>query len=105
MDVEKNTKFFHLKVSQRKKRNWIHIIKDASGKINSEPERIENIFVDHFKDLFQSYPTQNIDEAVEMFKDRITQPIKVWLLVSAMQSGFVLPPTPIVSHLIDMSLL
>jgi len=74
---EKKTKFFHFKVSQRKKRNWIHTIKDASGMINFEPERIENIYVDHFKDLFQSYPTQNTntDKAIEVFKDRITQPI------------------------------
>jgi len=80
---KKNTKLFHIIVSQRKKRNRIHTIKDASGMINSEPERIENIFVDHFKDLFQSYPTQNIDEAVEVFKDRITQPIKDTLELEA----------------------
>jgi hypothetical protein len=46
---DKNTKFFHQKAIQRKRKNKIETIKDPRDQIHTEQEEIENIFIDHFQ--------------------------------------------------------
>jgi hypothetical protein len=54
---DKNTKFFHMKASQRKKRNTIKGIIDQQGQYKTKHEDIETVLLDHFKALFENQPT------------------------------------------------
>lgn len=50
-DGDLNTHYFPSKVSQRKWKNAIHRIKDASGTWK-EKEAKDQVIIDHFKNLF-----------------------------------------------------
>jgi hypothetical protein len=69
---DKNTKFFHMKANQRRKKNKIDSISDSNGQLQYEEDKIEQIFVDQFQNLFSSRETFNIPEIVEVVKGRIT---------------------------------
>jgi hypothetical protein len=70
---DKNTKYFHLKANQRRKRNKITELKDNNGQVWRDYEDIEKILVEHFKNLFQKQQTQNIARTVEVVKDKLNQ--------------------------------
>ncbi|PNX71390.1 ribonuclease H [Trifolium pratense] len=70
---DKNTKFFHLKASQRRKKNRIESITDHMGNNHTEPEKIELVFLNHFQHLFNKQTTTNINDTVQVVKNRISQ--------------------------------
>lgn len=51
---EKNTKYFHHKVSQRKRKNCIHGLYDSSGVWREDVDDIEKIITDYYSSLFSS---------------------------------------------------
>jgi exonuclease III len=57
---DKNTKFFHLKASQRRRKNKIEAITDPLGNIHTDRDMIEQTFLSHFQQLFTSQPTTNV---------------------------------------------
>ncbi|GAU41426.1 hypothetical protein TSUD_26060 [Trifolium subterraneum] len=61
---DKNTKFFHQEASQRRRKNHIDSIKDSVGNQHNEEDKIEEIFLQHFQQLFTSQQTHNIAETV-----------------------------------------
>jgi hypothetical protein len=69
---DRNTKFFHQKASQRRKKNKIDTIMDSNGETHSNPQTIENTLITHFETLFTSQATHNINLAVKGVKDKIT---------------------------------
>jgi hypothetical protein len=73
---DKNTKYFHMKASQRRKRNRITELKDNNGHVVRDYEDIEKILVEHFQNLFQKQQTHNIDKTVEVVKDKLNQEMK-----------------------------
>jgi hypothetical protein len=75
----KNTKFFHLKASQRRKRNKITEIRDNQGNNWTDHDDIERVFLDHFKLLFQTQPTQDIANIVAVVKDKLNNDMKDYL--------------------------
>jgi hypothetical protein len=70
---DRNTKFVHQKASQRRRRNKIEAIKDNSDVIHTEQDEIENIFTDHFQNLFTSQPITNVAETVHAVHNKLTQ--------------------------------
>jgi hypothetical protein len=70
---DKNTKFFHKKASQRRRKNTIDCIKDPSGTIHINQEEIEAIFTSHFQDIFSSQQTTNIEDIVQVASNIINQ--------------------------------
>lgn len=46
---DRNTKFFHQKASQRRKRNWIHQIKNDAGEVFFEEEKIARVMTEFFQ--------------------------------------------------------
>jgi hypothetical protein len=57
---DRNSKFFHACINQRRRANGIHSIADESGRVFSDPEEIEDAFVSYFRALFVSSNPRNI---------------------------------------------
>jgi hypothetical protein len=69
----KNTKFFHLKATNRRRKNRIEAINDEQGMKHYDNDKIEEIFLAHFNKLFTNQTTQNILETTEVVKGKITE--------------------------------
>jgi hypothetical protein len=67
------------KTSQRRRRNKIGTIKDSRDVIHTEQEEIENIFTNHFQNLFTSQPITNVAETVHAVHSKITQDMATYL--------------------------
>jgi hypothetical protein len=63
---DKNTKFFHLKASQRRNKNKIEAIADPEGNIHTDKDMIDQIFLNHFQLLFTSQTTTNVAETTQV---------------------------------------
>jgi hypothetical protein len=68
-----------MKASQRKKRNTIRGIVDNDRVLQTTHDKIEVILMDHFKSLFQSQPTHQISETVQVVKDKLNNDMKEML--------------------------
>ena len=53
-DGDRNTKYFHHKASQRRKRNFVKGLFNERGEWCDDGEDIENIFSDYFSSIFES---------------------------------------------------
>ncbi|MCH86014.1 hypothetical protein A2U01_0006868 [Trifolium medium] len=73
---DKNTKFFYLKASQRRKKNTINTITDSMGINHNEQEEIEDVFLNHFQQLFTNQPTINVFETVQAVQNKLTQDMR-----------------------------
>jgi hypothetical protein len=70
---DKNTRFFHQKASQRRRKNKIEIIKDTMNVPHTDHDEIEQILTNHFQLLYSTQPTNNISETVQVVKNKINQ--------------------------------
>jgi hypothetical protein len=68
---DRNTKFFHQKASQRRRKNKIETIKDQLDITHTDKEEIENVFLTHFQDLFTSQDTNNVMETTQTVHNKI----------------------------------
>jgi hypothetical protein len=68
---DKNTKFFHQKANQRRRKNKIEAIKDQMGNIHTDRTNIEDIFLNHFKTLFTTQKPTNIANITNVVQNRI----------------------------------
>jgi hypothetical protein len=68
---DKNTKFFHLKASQRRNKNKIEAIADPEGNIHTDKDMIDQIFLNHFQLLFTSQTTTNVAETTQVVQNRL----------------------------------
>ena len=70
---DRNTKYFHYKASQRRKKNEIRGLLDGEGNWCKEKIDIANIVVSYFKELYStSFPTRAM-EVVDLIPRRITR--------------------------------
>jgi hypothetical protein len=49
---DQNSRFFHSKATQRKRRNIIEFIEDSVGEVRTNPQEITALFVNYFDNLF-----------------------------------------------------
>ena len=49
---DKNTKFFHSKASQRRRRNFIHGVRDNNNIWVEEPKEVADVAIDYFESIF-----------------------------------------------------
>lgn len=67
-----NTKFFHFKASQRKKKNTIYATTDNQGVLWQDLPHIHDIFINHFKDIFSTSNPIAGHNYLDVIKNRIT---------------------------------
>jgi hypothetical protein len=67
-----NTKYFHYKANQRKRKNTIHSIQDSSGSTWQDSDKIQSIFINHFQNIFKSSTTQDNQDIYNVVKNRIS---------------------------------
>ena len=53
-DGDRNTRFFHCRATQRRRRNLITRIKNQSNEWCTQPDQISAIFLDYYQELFSS---------------------------------------------------
>ncbi|KAL2944942.1 Ribosome maturation factor RimP [Bienertia sinuspersici] len=83
-DGDKNTKYFHHKDTQRRKRNYIKGLFDHSGNWHASEEEVERIISNYFEDIFTSTnPShQNMQEVTKQHQGRkLTTRSRRYLLV------------------------
>jgi hypothetical protein len=51
---DKNSKYFHISLLKRRRRNRIVSIKNSQGQITLDPKEIAKCFVNYFKNIFSS---------------------------------------------------
>lgn len=76
---DRNTRFFHMKGNQRRRRNKIDKIQDNSGFTHFETKNIEGTFLDYFKTLFTSQNPSNVMTIVQVVNNKLTEDMKTLL--------------------------
>lgn len=75
---DQNTKYFHQKASQRKKKKSISRIKDDAGTWRTAHDRDE-VIVDYFKNLFSATENRQYMEVVEGIEPKMTEVMQAHL--------------------------
>jgi hypothetical protein len=68
---DNNTKFFHFKASQRRKKNYIHSIYDNQGVLWHDECHIREIFIKYFHDIFSSSTPSNVHYNLDVIHNRV----------------------------------
>ena len=69
---DKNTKFFHSKASQRRRRNHIQSIKNAEGRWVEEEDGIAGVAIEYFENLFKAGTCDRMEECLNTVNPKIT---------------------------------
>lgn len=73
---DSNTKYFHYKANQRRRKNTIHSITDSQGQRWRDVHHIHQTFKAYFKDIFTSSKPVINTEDLHMISSRIDQEMK-----------------------------
>ena len=69
---DKNSKFFHLKASQRRQKNLIQGIMDTEGRWLEDIDDVAGVAVQYFNHLFSRGPCPRIEECLEAVPHKVT---------------------------------
>ena len=69
---DKNTKFFHSKATQRRRRNHIQGVKNSDGIWVEEMEEIANVAITYFENLFNPGACDQIDNCLSVVQQKLT---------------------------------
>jgi hypothetical protein len=71
MEGDKNTKFFHEKANQRRKKNEASKFMDACGVWWSTDDHVGRILIDYFSDIFSSSNLVDVDVVCEVVRGKL----------------------------------
>jgi hypothetical protein len=77
---DRNSKFFHACVNQRRKKNLIQQITDSAGILCTEQGDIEEAFFRYYTDLFQSIALEGVEGCLSGMSCRVTAEMNESLL-------------------------
>ena len=63
---DKNTKFFHIRASQRRRKNNIKGLYDRFGVLQTEEEQIAKIVEEYYKQLYTSTNSMDVEQVMEV---------------------------------------
>lgn len=69
---DRNTRFFHLRASQRKKRIRINKLKRADGSFTEVEEEMASLTTTFYRDLYTSEGTENTDQLLDSVPVKVT---------------------------------
>lgn len=72
---DKNSKYFHIKASQRRRKNTINQIQDDNGNTWSDNDRMSSTFMEYFSKIFTSSNPLDMQDTIDVVKDRINNDI------------------------------
>ncbi|WVZ57425.1 hypothetical protein U9M48_007811 [Paspalum notatum var. saurae] len=78
---DRNTKFFHACASERRRRNFIRVLKDEEGGV-VEGRRLKHFITNHYKCLFSSCSGQRVTDVLQAVKRKVTSSMNEFLLKS-----------------------
>jgi hypothetical protein len=70
---DRNTKYFHGRASQRRRRNNIKGVRDQAGIWQDNDDQVARVFLEYYRSLFTSSDPRNIEEAVAPTPQVVTQ--------------------------------
>ena len=68
---DKNTRFFHKCIKQRRKKNVISQIIDEEGRTWSSPREVEKAFSSYFQHIFTSSNPVGVDDSLNLMLTRV----------------------------------
>ena len=69
---DRNTKFFHSKTTQRRKKNHINGIKNSQGQWVEELEEVVEVASDYFDNLFSAGVANQMEECLNTVSNKVT---------------------------------
>ena len=69
---DKNTRFFHMRSSQRKKKNKITLLKKPCGQVMSDEHEMRTLTANFYKQLYTSEGTENMVEVLNTVPTKVT---------------------------------
>ena len=69
---DKNTRYFHCRATQRRRRNRILQLKDSTGSWVTHQTQVPHVFINFYKDLFTSANPSQIEQVVEKIPRVVT---------------------------------
>jgi hypothetical protein len=76
----KNTRFFHLRTSQRKKKNKICRLLRPDGVATENEQELADLNRDFYDNLYRSEGVENMDEVLNVVPSKVTQQMNERLL-------------------------
>lgn len=76
----KKAQFFHLRASQRKKRNKIEKLKKTNGTVTSDEREMSGMAYQFYKTLYTSEGTTNMDRVLETVPLKVTEEMNSLLM-------------------------
>jgi hypothetical protein len=76
---DRNTRFFHSKASQRRRRNSLVFLRLENGAIITDSEQIGRQFVDYYQELFTAAPLAGVDTILGGIQTRVTDEMNMKL--------------------------
>ena len=76
---DRNTKYFHMIASRRRRNNFIAGVEDERGIWCDEPQKIENAFLRYFREIFTSTEPTNMAGVYDGITQRLSAKSKIQL--------------------------
>jgi hypothetical protein len=91
---DKNSRYFHISVFKRRRRNRIVSIENSQGKTTLDPEEISQCFVNYFKSIFTT-SANNLEQNMQVlhtgtsrgdFSNSVPNKEEIWNILKEMKN-------------------
>ena len=82
-DGDQNTKFFHGKAAQRRRRNYFKMLRDALGKWCTQQDQVVDTIVNFYQDLFTTSNPSDFEEVADTIPQLVTHEMNDMLLAES----------------------
>lgn len=83
---DRNTKFFHMRASMRRKKNMIKALKNSLGAVVQDPYDLKELAQEFYKSLYTSEGVNNMEEVLRHVPCKVTPDMNSVLLAPYTES-------------------